>query len=91
MSSQNAQRAQTINQRITEATGQVITEYHEIVHLAPVASKDKVASAMETYQIEGHAASMVRAIEDLLMLSRSLKEAWILSQVSSTLENHTSS
>ncbi|KAK9379412.1 surfeit locus protein 5 subunit 22 of mediator complex-domain-containing protein [Kockiozyma suomiensis] len=88
MSSQNAQRALTINQRINEATNQILSEYQEITHLAPVASKDKVATAAETYQIEGHAASMVRAIEDLLVLSRSLKEAWILSQVSSSLESH---
>ncbi|KAK9372188.1 surfeit locus protein 5 subunit 22 of mediator complex-domain-containing protein [Lipomyces chichibuensis] len=83
---QSQQRILTINQRINEAANTVVSEYTSIVALAPVSGKDKTTTATETYQIECHATSIVRAIEDLLMVSRSLKESWILGQVASTFQ-----
>ncbi|KAK9350476.1 surfeit locus protein 5 subunit 22 of mediator complex-domain-containing protein [Lipomyces doorenjongii] len=78
---QSQQKILTINQRINDAANTIISEYTSIVALAPVSGKDRTTTATETYEIECHATSIVRAIEDLLMVSRSLKESWILGQV----------
>ncbi|KAK9388132.1 surfeit locus protein 5 subunit 22 of mediator complex-domain-containing protein [Lipomyces mesembrius] len=83
---QSQQRILTINQRINEAANTIVSEYTSIVALAPVSGKDRTTTATETYQIECHATSIVRAIEDLLMVSRSLKESWILGQVASSFQ-----
>ncbi|KAK9451387.1 surfeit locus protein 5 subunit 22 of mediator complex-domain-containing protein [Limtongia smithiae] len=77
-SQQFQQRAQNINQRINEATGTIIQEFTELIALAPVNGKDLTATAVDVYQIECRSTSIVRAVEDLLLISRSLKEAWIL-------------
>ncbi|KAK9236185.1 surfeit locus protein 5 subunit 22 of mediator complex-domain-containing protein [Lipomyces kononenkoae] len=84
---QSQQRFLTIIQRINEAANTIVAEYTAIVELAPVSGKDRATTAAETYQIECHASSIVRAIEDLLMVSRSLKESWILGQVASFQTN----
>ncbi|KAK9457050.1 surfeit locus protein 5 subunit 22 of mediator complex-domain-containing protein [Dipodascopsis uninucleata] len=83
-------RALSINQRINEATNIIISEFSDIIELAPISGKDRVTTAAETYQIECHATSIVRAIEDLLLISRSLKEAWLLGEVSSSAVSHNS-
>ncbi|KAK9244984.1 surfeit locus protein 5 subunit 22 of mediator complex-domain-containing protein [Lipomyces tetrasporus] len=83
---QSQQRALTINQRINEAANTIVLEYSAIIALAPVSGKDRTTTATEAYEIECHATSIVRAIEDLLMVSRSIKESWILGQVSSSFQ-----
>ncbi|KAK9361513.1 surfeit locus protein 5 subunit 22 of mediator complex-domain-containing protein [Lipomyces starkeyi] len=83
---QSQQRILTINQRINEAANTIVSDYTSIVALAPVSGKDRTTTATETYEIEFHATSIVRAIEDLLMVSRSLKESWILGQVASSFQ-----
>ncbi|KAK9489854.1 surfeit locus protein 5 subunit 22 of mediator complex-domain-containing protein [Lipomyces doorenjongii] len=83
---QSQQRILTINQRINDAANTIISEYTSIVALAPVSGKDRTTTATETYEIECHATSIVRAIEDLLMVSRSLKESWIMGQVASSFQ-----
>ncbi|KAK9366105.1 surfeit locus protein 5 subunit 22 of mediator complex-domain-containing protein [Lipomyces kononenkoae] len=85
---QSQQRFLTINQRINEAATTIVSEYTAILTLAPVADKDRETTAAETYQIECHATAIVRTIEDLLMVSRSLKESWILGQVASFQTNY---
>ena len=54
-----------------------------------VDDKDKNMAASECYQIETHASAMIRAAEDLLALSRSLKEAWLFGQLGSGFEGGT--
>jgi len=58
--------------------------FDNIITLAPIDGKDKCVTASEVYQIEVHAAAMIRAAEDLLALTRSLKEAWLFGQLGST-------
>ncbi|KAK9461055.1 peptidase S8/S53 domain-containing protein [Lipomyces oligophaga] len=80
VSHQQQQRALSFNQRINEATNEIITQYSEIIRLAPVANKDRATTAAEVYQIECHAVSLIHSIEELLTISRTLKESWILGQ-----------
>ncbi|KAI9824968.1 MAG: hypothetical protein M1826_007220 [Phylliscum demangeonii] len=43
--------------------------------------KDQNAAAVDAYQIEVETAALLRAAEDLLSLSRSLKEAWLFGRL----------
>lgn len=50
-----------------------------------VEGNSRDVTAAQTYQIECHTSSMIRAAEDLLALTRSLKEAWLFGQLGSEL------
>jgi len=68
----------------------LLKRFESIIELASVYDKDRIvkdrtATAVEAYQIECHASSMIRAAEDLLALTRSLKEAWLFGQLGSEL------
>jgi len=54
-----------------------------------VEKKDKNIAAAESFQIETHASAMVRAAEDLLALTRNLKEAWLFGQLGSGFDGKT--
>lgn len=43
--------------------------------------------ASEIYQLEANSASIVQAAEDLMSLTRSLKEAWVLGQIKTQEED----
>lgn len=43
--------------------------------------KDKMLAMTEAFEMEAHASAMVRAAEDLLSLTKSLKEAWIFGKI----------
>lgn len=49
--------------------------------------KDLSLVASEVYQIEANTASIVQAAEDLMSLTRSLKEAWVLGQIKTQSED----
>lgn len=74
-------RSITLLQRVDNATEQLNSKFTDIVNSAKVSSKDKSALAMETYLVEESTSAMVRSLEDLLFVTRSLKEAWILGQI----------
>ncbi|KAF8542645.1 surfeit locus protein 5 subunit 22 of mediator complex-domain-containing protein [Trichophaea hybrida] len=59
----------------------LLKRFETIMQLSPVENKDKNIAAAEAYQIETHASSMIRAAEDLVALTRSLKEAWLFGQL----------
>ncbi|RPB08913.1 hypothetical protein P167DRAFT_538899 [Morchella conica CCBAS932] len=63
----------------------LLKRFENISQLAPVEGKSREITAAETYQIECHASAMIRAAEDLLSLTRSLKEAWLFGQLGSEL------
>lgn len=77
----NAQRAQTFLQHIDEATERLLSRQLTLVRLAAESEKDTPTTAVETAEIEASATSIVRAVEDLLVVTRGLKEAWTLGQI----------
>ncbi|CCJ30628.1 unnamed protein product, partial [Pneumocystis jirovecii] len=50
----------------------------DMEHAKQNEGKDSCTVASESYQIEVHVASMIRSAEELLLVSRLIKEAWIL-------------
>jgi len=81
MSGDVAQRTR-LEGRVTDNLEVLLKRFENIMQLAPVEGKDKSMTVAEAYEIETHASSMIRAAEDLLAMTRSLKEAWLFGQLS---------
>ncbi|TGZ85095.1 hypothetical protein EX30DRAFT_337504 [Ascodesmis nigricans] len=84
-----------LQNRINTNTEILYKRYENILSLVPMTierrdvegrvighdKKDKTLTMAETFQMETHASAMIRAAEDLLALTKSLKEAWIFGQI----------
>lgn len=55
--------------------------FQSILELASSEDKSLNTSATETLQIETNTANIIRIAEELLMITRQLKEAWVLGQI----------
>ncbi|KAG5513568.1 hypothetical protein PMAC_001000 [Pneumocystis sp. 'macacae'] len=64
--------------RIDEASSTLLSRFCQIIEVVTNEGKDRCGIASESYQIEVHVASMIRSAEELLQISRLIKEAWIL-------------
>ncbi|KAF8476126.1 surfeit locus protein 5 subunit 22 of mediator complex-domain-containing protein [Kalaharituber pfeilii] len=84
MESTVSQRTLQLIERVNNNVMNLNKRFDNIIQLAPIDDKDKCVTAAEVYQIEVHAAAMIRAAEDLLALTRSLKEAWLFGQLGSS-------
>ncbi|KAH0536812.1 hypothetical protein FGG08_006345 [Glutinoglossum americanum] len=62
---------------------QLLKRFEAILALAPVEGRDRNTTAVEAYEIEVQTAALVRSAEDILSLTRSLKEAWLFGQLNS--------
>ncbi|KAI9859450.1 MAG: hypothetical protein M1824_003791 [Vezdaea acicularis] len=68
-------------ERATVSIGQLLNRFENIIALAPMKPNARNTTAVETYELEVEAAALVRAGEDLLSLTRSLKEAWLFGEL----------
>ncbi|TID30976.1 hypothetical protein CANINC_000422 [Pichia inconspicua] len=59
----------------------VLTKFQEILALLTLHDKTLEVHATESLQIENNAHTIVRLVEELLTLTRTLKEKWILGQL----------
>lgn len=61
----------------------MLVHYENLVALLNPSRADPslTASAVNTYQIEVETAALVRAVEDLLTLTRLLKETWLFGKL----------
>ncbi|KAI9874990.1 MAG: hypothetical protein M1830_009051 [Pleopsidium flavum] len=66
---------------------QLLKRFENLVALAPVSGRDRNTTAVEVYQIEIETAALIRAAEDILSLTRSLKEAWLFGQLNTLGES----
>ncbi|KTW29222.1 hypothetical protein T552_01178 [Pneumocystis carinii B80] len=64
--------------QIDEASYTLLSRFCQIIDIVGNDAKDQCTVASESYQIETHAASMIRSAEELLLISRLIKEAWML-------------
>ncbi|KAI9803275.1 MAG: hypothetical protein M1825_002066 [Sarcosagium campestre] len=60
---------------------QLLKRFENIIALAPSGGRSRNATAVEAYQMEVETAALVRAAEDLLSLTRSMKEAWLFGRL----------
>ncbi|KAI5779703.1 surfeit locus protein 5 subunit 22 of mediator complex-domain-containing protein [Geopyxis carbonaria] len=52
-------------------------------HVIATEKKGRTVGTSDAFAVQTHASSMVRATEDLLALTRTLKEAWLFGQIGS--------
>lgn len=62
----------------------ILTKFNEILELLKLNNKDLEVQSVESIQIQSDTQIIVRLVEELLNLTRSLKEKWILGQVHKT-------
>ncbi|KAH3662300.1 hypothetical protein OGAPHI_005550 [Ogataea philodendri] len=73
--------------RVNNNVELVLQKFHDIVELSSIEDKSQETQAIEALQIESNAATVVRLTEELLAITRQLKEAWILGQVPNSIES----
>ncbi|KAG4305813.1 hypothetical protein PORY_000723 [Pneumocystis oryctolagi] len=73
-----ALRTTELIHKIDEASSTLLSRFCQIIEIASNEGKDRCMVASESYQIEIHVVSMIRSVEELLLVSRAIKEAWIL-------------
>lgn len=76
-----SQRAGQLLDRIDAATDRLVNKFSEIVALSGNTVSDRGTVAVDSFNIETHSSTIVRATEDLLLVTRNLKESWILGYI----------
>ncbi|KAK6501533.1 hypothetical protein TWF481_009370 [Arthrobotrys musiformis] len=59
----------------------LLLRFQNIIELATENTTDLTMAATQTHQIQVHTAAMIKTVEDLLTLTRALKEAWLFGQM----------
>ncbi|MCJ1316735.1 hypothetical protein MMC15_002056 [Xylographa vitiligo] len=67
--------------RANAPIAQLLRRFENIIALAPISTPSLTPTAVETYQMEVETAALVRAAEDILALTRALKEAWLFGRL----------
>lgn len=75
------QRAQALVDQVDDATTRLLSNQLKLVRLASNKDKSIATVAAETTDIEASTSGIIRAVEDMLVISRNLKEAWVLGQI----------
>ncbi|ODV86356.1 hypothetical protein CANARDRAFT_22252 [[Candida] arabinofermentans NRRL YB-2248] len=65
----------------------MLQKFHDIIELSSVLDKSQETLAIESLQIESNTSTIIRLAEELLSITRMLKESWILGQVP-TISGH---
>lgn len=58
----------------------ILTKFNEIIELLKLENKDLEVQSVEAIQIQSDSLVIVRLVEELLNLTKSIKEKWILGQ-----------
>ncbi|EWC44479.1 hypothetical protein DRE_06747 [Drechslerella stenobrocha 248] len=67
--------------RINAYQNNLLLRFQNIIELATADTQDLTMAATQAHQIQVHTASMIKTVEDLLTLTRALKEAWLFGQM----------
>ncbi|MCJ1479910.1 hypothetical protein MMC06_000064 [Schaereria dolodes] len=70
-----------IPDRANANVAQLLKRFENIIALAPVEGHDRNSTAVEAFQMEVETAALIKAAEEILSLTRSLKEAWLFGQL----------
>lgn len=75
------QRAQALVDQVDDTTTRLLSNQLKLVRLAYNKDKSIATVSAETTDIEACTSGIIRAVEDMLVISRNLKEAWVLGQI----------
>lgn len=77
----SSQRALSLLESVDDAVERLCQRQIDIIRLSISKDKDLSTIAANTTEIAGCVSSIIRATEDLLVVTRALKEAWVLGQI----------
>ncbi|MCJ1358772.1 MAG: hypothetical protein MMC33_008772 [Icmadophila ericetorum] len=66
---------------------QLVQRFENLVALAPLENYNRLDTAVTAYQVEVETAALIKAAEDVLLLTRSLKEAWLFGPLDTMRES----
>ncbi|KAL2832825.1 mediator complex, subunit Med22 [Aspergillus cavernicola] len=79
MDSQPTSKA--LHYRINNDISQLLQRFENIMATATVESTSHTTTAVETYQLDVESTALIRAAEDILSLTRVMKETWLFGKL----------
>ncbi|KAL5357151.1 surfeit locus protein 5 subunit 22 of mediator complex-domain-containing protein [Aspergillus floccosus] len=79
MDSQLSSKA--LHNRINTNISQLLQRFENIMATATDENTSNTATAVETYQLDVESTALVRAAEDILSLTRAMKETWLFGKL----------
>ncbi|KAA8652416.1 RNA polymerase II mediator complex head subunit MED22 [Aspergillus tanneri] len=73
--------SKVLHNRINTNVSQLLQRFENIMATATVDSTSHTATAVETYQLDVESTALVRAAEDILALTRTMKETWLFGKL----------
>ncbi|OJJ31047.1 hypothetical protein ASPWEDRAFT_44994 [Aspergillus wentii DTO 134E9] len=67
--------------RINTNISQLLQRFENIMATATVENASHTATAVETYQLDVESTALLRAAEDILSLTRTMKETWLFGKL----------
>ncbi|KAJ5684568.1 surfeit locus protein 5 subunit 22 of mediator complex-domain-containing protein [Penicillium maclennaniae] len=79
--------AKALHNRINADISQLLQRFENIMATATVNNPSYTATAVETYQLDVESTALIRAAEDILALTRTMKETWLFGKLDTLGEN----
>ncbi|KAJ5986410.1 hypothetical protein N7451_010775 [Penicillium sp. IBT 35674x] len=73
--------AKALHSRINTNVSQLLQRFENIMATATVQNPSHTATAVETYQLDVESTALIRSAEDILALTRAMKEMWLFGQL----------
>ncbi|KAK2743012.1 hypothetical protein FQN57_004968 [Myotisia sp. PD_48] len=73
--------SKAFDSRINANITQLLQRFENIMAVATVDNPSLTSSAIETYQLDVESTALIRAAEDLLSLTRTMKETWLFGKL----------
>ncbi|KAL1957197.1 hypothetical protein VTO42DRAFT_6231 [Malbranchea cinnamomea] len=73
--------SRSLQNRINADITQLLQRFENIMATATVDSASHTETAIETYQVDVESTALIRAAEDILALTRTMKETWLFGKL----------
>ncbi|CAH2448376.1 Kinetochore protein [Komagataella phaffii CBS 7435] len=74
-------KSQQLMDKLDSNVTLMVQKYQSILELVTSSDKSIGTQSVETLQIESNASTIIRLSEELLSMTRTLKESWVLGQL----------
>ncbi|KAJ9308340.1 hypothetical protein DTO217A2_2063 [Paecilomyces variotii] len=71
----------SLHNRINADISQLLQRFENIMATATVENTSYTATSVETYQLDVESTALIRAAEDILSLTRTMKETWLFGKL----------
>ncbi|KAK2774002.1 hypothetical protein FQN53_003866 [Emmonsiellopsis sp. PD_33] len=73
--------SRALHARINTNVTQLLQRFENIMATATVDNSSHTSTAIETYQLDVESTALIRAAEDILSLTRTMKETWLFGKL----------